>query len=399
VEDTSLRMSLFFVMLNALTVTGIICLAAWLWLTLGQGLFWRVRGKPPARSRSNSVPKIAAVIPARNEADVIASVLRSLCAQKNIEMQIYVVNDASTDGTAEVVRKSAARGESEVAITLIEGKALVPGWTGKLWAMEQGIQRAKEGQHEWLLLADADVEQGPDSIATLAAIAEAGHYDLASYMVRLHCESPAEKMLIPAFVYFFFKLYPPAWVRNPLAVTAGAAGGCILVRTSALERAGGISTIRGALIDDCSLAALVKKSGGRIWLGLGDESYSLRRYPQFADIEQMVARTAFYQLHHSFWLLLGTILGMTLLYLAPPMLVASGRFVPMMLGGVAWALMSFTYCDLVGYYKLPSWRALTLPAAALFYLGATVHSAIKYWSGTGGEWKGRSQDAGRANDH
>src|SRR5580704_9741433 len=226
----------------------------------------------------------------------------------------------------------------------------------------------------------------------MGLIASQGHYDLVSFMVKLHCESLPEKLLIPAFVYFFFMLYPPAWIRATRRSTAGAAGGCMLLRAETLERAGGLESVRGAVIDDCSLARLLKQDGGKLWIGLTDKSQSLRRYETFSDVEQMVSRTAFNQLKHSSLLLLCTIAGMVITYLAPPLLLLSGSWLAFFIGAVAWAAMTVTYSTMVRYYRLnPAW-ALALPLAALFYLGATMHSAVKYWNGSGGDWKGRVQD-------
>jgi hopene-associated glycosyltransferase HpnB len=242
------------------------------------------------------------------------------------------------------------------------------------------------------MLADADVLHGPETVANLGHIASHGHYDLVSFMVKLHCESLAEKLLIPAFVYFFFMLYPPAWIRATRRSTAGAAGGCMLVRADTLERAGGLQSIRGAVIDDCSMARLLKQHDGRLWIGLTDQSQSLRRYETFSDVEHMVSRTAFNQLKHSSLLLLCTIAGMVITYLAPPLLLLTRNWLTIIMGAAAWAVMTMTYSTMVRYYRLnPAW-ALTLPLAALFYLVATMHSAIKYWNGTGGDWKGRVQD-------
>jgi hopene-associated glycosyltransferase HpnB len=211
-------------------------------------------------------------------------------------------------------------------------------------------------------------------------------------MVKLNCESLPEKLLIPAFVYLFFMLYPPAWIRDTRRSTAGAAGGCMLVRADTLERAGGLEAIRGALIDDCSLARLLKQHGGRLWIGLSDQSQSLRRYETFSDLEHMISRTAFNQLKHSSLLLLGTIAGMVITYLAPPLLLLSRSRLAIFMGAATWAAMTMTYSTMVRYYRLnPAW-ALTLPLAALFYLGATMHSALKYWNRSGGDWKGRVQD-------
>ena len=195
-------------------------------------------------------------------------------------------------------------------LTVIAAEPLPPGWTGKLWAVQQGVEQALKLDPAFLLLTDADIHHAPDNIATLVAIAEAGNYDLTSFMVKLHCRSMAEKLLIPAFVFFFFMLYPPAWIRDPKRKIAGAAGGCMLIRPRALQKAGGISAIRDQIIDDCALARAVKRTGGRVWLGVTPETFSTRAYNSFAEIERMIARTAFNQLQHSAALLAGAIVGM-----------------------------------------------------------------------------------------
>jgi hopene-associated glycosyltransferase HpnB len=302
------------------------------------------------------------------------------------------VDDESTDGTADVARRAAEKTGKADALIVIQSKPLPAGWTGKLWAMHQGIERARELNPAWLMFADADVLHDAETVVNLSCIASRGHYDLVSFMVKLHCESLPEKLLIPAFVYFFFMLYPPAWVRDTGHSTAGAAGGCMLVRSGALERAGGLEATRDALIDDCSLARLLKRHGGRLWIGLTDQSQSLRRYETFSDIERMVSRTAFNQLKHSSLLLLCTIAGMVITYLAPPLLLLTGSRLAFFMGAAAWAAMTMTFSTMVHHYRLnPAW-ALALPLAALFYLGATIHSALKYWSGSNGDWKGRAQD-------
>jgi len=382
-------------MLSTLPIVGVISLAIWLYLTFARGFFWRApRSNSSLSSYRDSGLRVAAVIPARDEAAGIASVVEALLQQHDLKMPVFLVDDGSTDGTAGIARAAAAKLGRTEQLTIVEGQALPPGWTGKLWAMHQGIERARALDTEWLLLADADVLQGPSTVSSLAGIARHGEYDLVSYMVRLHCTSFAEKLLIPAFVYFFFKLYPPARIRDPKNKTAGAAGGCMLVRAETLVRAGGVDAIRGEIIDDCSLARLIKQHGGRLWLGLSGESHSIREYPTFSAIERMVSRTAFNQLNHSSLALLGTVLGMALTYMAPPLLLFSGRFVPTAFGALACVLMFVTYFDMVRYYRLSVPWVLTLPLAALFYLAATVHSALKYWMGTGGEWKGRAQDVG-----
>ncbi len=261
--------------------------------------------------------------------------------------------------------------------------------------MQQGVERALALNPQFLLLTDADVEHSPHNVATLAALAEAGGYDLASFMVKLHCRSFAEKLLIPAFVFFFFMLYPPEWIRDPRRKTAGAAGGCTLVRPAALQRIGGIAAIRQEIIDDCALARAIKSSGGKVWLGVTGDTRSLRPYDSFGEIERMIARTAFNQLRHSSWLLLGAVAGMTLLYLLPLSLLASRALILAVIGGAAYLLMIATYYPMIRFYELNPLWALTLPLSAVFYMAATIHSAVKFWSGRGGEWKGRAQDAGR----
>ena len=364
----------------------------WSYLAFARGGFWRIESaKPDATEKAGFSGDVVAVVPARNEAELIGSVVTSLLNQ-SVAMPVILVDDESTDGTADVARRASEKAGKADALTVIQSEPLPAGWTGKLWSMHQGVERARALNPNWLMLTDADVLHGPETAANLGLIASHGDYDLVSFMVKLRCESFAEKLLIPAFVYFFFMLYPPAWIRNSARSTAGAAGGCMLVKAETLERAGGLAAIRGALIDDCSLAGLLKLHGGRLWLGLSDQSQSLRRYETFSDVERMVSRTAFNQLKHSSLLLLGTIVGMAITYLAPPLLLFAGSRVAIFIGIAAWATMTMTYSTMVRYHRLnPAW-ALTLPLAAVFYLGATLHSAVKYWTGSGGAWKGRVQD-------
>ena len=240
------------------------------------------------------------------------------------EIHIFLVDDASTDGTAQAARAAAIAEDQAQNLTIVHGSPLPPGWSGKLWAMQQGIEQAAKTAPDFFLFTDADIEHAPDSVATLVSIAQAGPYDMASFMVKLHCQSVAEKLLIPAFVYFFFKLYPPAWIANPRRSEAGAAGGCILIRPAALEKAGGIAAIRQEVIDDCSLAARVKRNGGRLWLGASATTRSIRPYEGFSGIGRMISRSAFSQLRHSNFLLLVSIIGMAATYLLPPALVLAG---------------------------------------------------------------------------
>ena len=364
----------------------------WIYLAFARGAFWRIKSaKPDASFKPGFSRGVVAVVPARNEAALIGPVIASLLSQ-TVAMRVVLVDDESTDGTADLARRASEKAGKADALVVIRSKPLPAGWTGKLWSMHQGIELARASNPAWLMLADADVLHGEETVANLRFIASHGHYDLVSFMVKLHCESLPEKLLIPAFVYFFFMLYPPAWISDPQRSTAGAAGGCMLVKAEILERAGGLEAIRGAIIDDCSLARLLKQHGGRLWIGLADQSRSLRRYDTFLDVEHMISRTAFNQLNHSSLLLLCTIAGMVITYLAPPLLLLTHSRQTIFMGAAAWAVMTITYSTMVRYYRLNPAFALTLPLAALFYLGATMHSAVKYWSGSGGNWKGRVQD-------
>lgn len=378
-----------------LLITGSCCLAAWIYLLTMHGGFWRVGHLGPRVQPSPSVKGIiAVVIPARDEAEVIGSTIVSLLHQScSSAIRIFLVDDYSSDGTAEVARRAANDCGHSEKLTIISGTALPREWTGKLWAVQQGLDRALRLNPSFLLLTDADIHHAPNNVATLIATAEFGNYDLTSFMVRLHCSSFPEKLLIPAFVFYFFMLYPPQWIRENRRSVAGAAGGCMLIRPGALQKAGGMEAIRDQIIDDCALANAVKRSGGRVWLGVTPETMSTREYGSFSEVERMISRTAFNQLRHSALLLLGSFLGLAITYLAPIGLLLSGNAILATLGATGWVLMTIAYAPIVRFYGLSVIWSLTLPAAAVFYMAATVHSALKYWSGRGGEWKGRTQDA------
>jgi hopene-associated glycosyltransferase HpnB len=307
-------------------------------------------------------------------------------------IHVIVVDDGSTDGTAAEAKRAAEAAAAGERLTVLPGKPPAPGWTGKLWAMSQGVAAATAHNPGFLLLTDADIEYAPGDVAQLAGQAEAEHLDLVSLMVRLSTATLAERCLIPAFVFFFLKLYPPGWIASPRFSTAGAAGGCMLIRPAALAHAGGLAAIRSCIIDDCALAQAVKSSGGRIWLGLARQTRSLRVYGTFAEVGAMISRTAFNQLRHSYLTLAATLLGLLVTYLAPPLLLLSGEPVLIGLGAAAWLLMTACYLPMVRFYRLPAAYALTLPAVALFYAAATVRSAVEYAAGRGGRWKGRVQD-------
>lgn len=374
---------------------GAITVAIWLYLLLARGQFWRISQVIAPDSKGDIAANIVAVIPARDEADVIGASLESLLASPNSQLQqIFLVNDGSSDGTSQVAEQTAAKLRQQQRLTVIQSAPLPPGWTGKLWAMHQGIEQARALASEFLLLTDADVVHAPGSLAALVHIAREKSFDMVSLMVRLRCETLAEKLLIPAFVFFFFKLYPPKWSASPRSRSAGAAGGCILIRPEALNKAGGIEAICGEIIDDCALARAVKQSGGKIRLGLAPKSYSNRVYSSFDEIGRMISRTAFNQLQHSSLMLLAAILGMIATYLLPLVLLASPGLIAKISGAFALAAMIFAYLPMVQFYKRNPLWSLTLPLAAVFYTGATVHSAIDYWRGRGGTWKGRHQDRG-----
>ncbi|MFF9479371.1 glycosyltransferase [Streptomyces sp. NPDC014733] len=373
-------------------------LAAWVWLLLGQGFFWRTDVRLPARTEPERWPSVAVVVPARDEAGVLPESLPSLLAQKYPgRAAIFLVDDGSTDGTGALARALAAE-RGGLPLTVVSPGAPEPGWTGKLWAVRHGIALARERTDaEYLLLTDADIAHEPDGLRELVAAARSARLDLVSQMARLRVATFWEQLIVPAFVYFFAQLYPFRWVNRPGARTAAAAGGCVLLRADAAERAGVPESIRGAVIDDVTLARAVKASGGRIWLGLAERVDSVRPYPRLAELWQMVARSAYAQLRHQPLLLLGTVLGLTLVYLAPPAVLLAGAVagsaVAAGCGGAAWAVMCGTFLPMVRYYRQPWWTAPLLPFTALLYLLMTVDSAVRHHRGRGAAWKGRTYGA------
>jgi hopene-associated glycosyltransferase HpnB len=371
-----------------------ISLTIWIVLTFFRGSFWQVRasdGDGAEQSLSNW-PRVVAVVPARNEAETIERCVASLAGQDyQGEVKIVVVDDHSEDETGKLARRGAELSAKARAVTILGAAELQPGWTGKLWAIQQGIAEAEASQAEYYWFTDADIVHAPDTLRRLLAGAEKQRLDLVSLMVLLQAKTIPEKLLIPAFLYFFLMLYPPKWIGNRNSRIAGAAGGCILVRRNALERIGGISAIRPEVIDDCALARAVKRSGGAIWMGLTRKSVSLRSYASFGEICDLIARTAFTQLNYSGLVLLGTIVGMLVTYVAPVVFSFEAVRVVERVSFVAWALMTVSYLPTVRFYRLsPLWAPL-LPVAAIFYSYATVLSAARYWMGRGGQWKGRVQ--------
>lgn len=368
-------------------------LAIWLVLLFGRGGFWRanVRDTSLVADIEGPLPLVIAIIPARDEADMIAGTLSSLFRQDYAgSFQVILVDDQSSDGTSDVARKIASEMAVQDRLIILAGAPLAAGWTGKLWAVHQGIIEASKSTPTFIWLSDADITYQPDTLTNLVRYARSGGFVLTSLMARLRCESVAERWLIPAFIFFFEMLYPFAWVNDPKSKMAGAAGGSMLVRREALEAAGGIASIRGALIDDCALGAKLKMQGP-IWLGLTNRALSMRAYPRLRDIGKMVSRSAYAQLRYSPLWLVGTILGMALVYLGPPVLAlfaADDIAFPALL---AWIIMSVMFVPILRFYHLSPLRAPALPLIALAYLAFTLNSAYQHARGRGGMWKGRAQ--------
>ncbi|MGW1184986.1 glycosyltransferase [Streptomyces drozdowiczii] len=369
-------------------------LVAWVWLLVGQGFFWRTDQRLPRRADPDVWPSVAVVVPARDEAEMLPVSLPSLLAQDYPgAAEIFLVDDCSKDGTGDVARALSVR-YGGLPVTVVSPGEPEPGWTGKLWAVRHGMALARTREPEYLLLTDADIAHEPDSLRELVAAAESGGFDLVSQMARLRVASVWERLVVPAFVYFFSQLYPFRWINRKGGRTAAAAGGCVLLRADAAVRAGVPDSIRQAVIDDVSLARAVRRSGGRIWLGLADRVDSVRPYPCLADLWRMVSRSAYAQLRHNPLVLLGTVLGLALVYLAPPVTlvagVLGGSAVAAWAGGLAWAVMAGTYMPMLGYYRQSLWMAPLLPFTALLYLLMTVDSAVRHYRGRGAAWKGRT---------
>jgi hopene-associated glycosyltransferase HpnB len=375
----------------------------WLYLLAARGGFWLGRERDddaprPPKAGANggpagSWPVIAAVVPARDEAEGVGQTISSLLRQDYPgEFNVILVDDGSRDGTAQVARDAAAALGATGRLTVVSGRPLPAGWTGKLWAQRQGVELAESMPQKpsYLLFTDADIVYRPDALSSLVARAVRGDLVLTSLMAKLRCESFAERTFVPAFIFFFQMLYPFSWANDPRRSTAAAAGGCMLVRVDALRAAGGLEAIRTALIDDCALAKLLK-ARGPIWIGLTERVHSIRGYPAVADIRHMVSRTAYAQLRYSPLLLAGTILGLALTYLAPVALALLADGVAQFLGIFTWLLMAFAFRPTLRFYRLSWLWAPALPAIAATYMAFTLDSAYQHARGRGGMWKGRAQ--------
>jgi hopene-associated glycosyltransferase HpnB len=373
-------------------------LLIWLYLIAARGGFWRAAdrdGEAPPWSGplAGSWPMVTAIIPARDEAECVGETVGSLLRQDyQGRFHVILVDDQSRDSTAQVARDAAAALNASGRLTVLSGRALPGGWTGKLWAQQQGVEQAERAAAppDFLLFTDADIVYAPDALSNLAARASTGGFVLTSLMAKLRCLSFAERMFVPAFIFFFQMLYPFAWANDPRRATAAAAGGCMLVRCDALRDAGGLAAIRDALIDDCALAKLLK-ARGPISIALTERVHSIRVYPQIADIRRMVSRTAYAQLRYSPLLLAGTVLGLVLTYLAPVALVIFSSGVAQFIGLFVWLLMAFAFRRTLRFYGLSWLWAPALPAIAAMYMAFTLDSAYQHARGRGGMWKGRAQ--------
>jgi hopene-associated glycosyltransferase HpnB len=374
-------------------ILAILVLIIWLYLLLANGLFWRIDDEPVPEPPL-AWPDVTAIIPARNEEEHIAESIESLLDQRYPgRLRIVVVDDHSDDGTSGEARHAARSRGRESDLLVLPADPLPERWAGKVWAMQQGVTRGLETEGGgYVLFCDADVLHGPGSLRELVCRTEWDGLDLASFMIRLKCESPAERLMVPAFVFFFRMLYPFRRANNPADRLAGAAGGMMLVRRSALERIDNLTPIHDALIDDCSLAREIKRGGHRIWLGMSRSCYSLRGYGTMREIVRMIARTAYTQLDYSPLKLAVCFLGLLVTFVAPLGLLFAGGSAAA-LGAASWLLMSALYLPMVRFYCQPAFMALLLPVTACLYLWATLVSAWNHVRGQGGQWKGRAQSA------
>ena len=373
-----------------LVAFGLLPLAIWLFLLAARGLYWLTRERDDRHEPPEPTiwPSVIAVVPARNEGDVIARSIGSLLGQDYPgSFRAILVDDESEDGTAEIARALDASGR----LTVISGTKRPAGWTGKLWAVSQGIALAiRDEPPEYLWLTDADIAHAPDNLRHLVARAEHGKLVLVSLMAKLMCVNLAERFFVPAFVYFFRMLYPFSWSNNPKAKTAAAAGGCMLVKRASLEAGGGIAAIRSAIIDDCALGRLMKAQGPT-WIGLTNRAFSTRPYADMGEVRRMVARSAYAQLDYSPFILAGTLIGLCLMFVFPPLAAIFGSGAIRVAAGAAWCLTAISFQPMLRFYgRSPLW-GFALPLTGIAYAVFTLDSAIQHWRGKGGMWKGRAQ--------
>ncbi len=371
-------------------ILAAVALAAWLWLSIARGFYWRTDIRLAETPGPERWPSVAIVVPARDEADVLPETVPTLLAQDYPgDVRVILCDDNSTDGTGELIKTRWPD------VTVVHPGPLPDGWAGKLWALRAGVEAA--GDVDYLLLTDADIAHRPNSLTAMISAAEAHGYALVSQMAKLRVRTGWERLIVPAFVYFFALLFPFRWSNKPGARTAAAAGGCSLIRRTALENAGGFDAIRRAIIDDVALAKAVKASGGRTFLGLADDVNSVRPYPGLGMLWRMVSRSAYAQLRHSLYLLIGSVLGLALIFWVPPLATivgaATGDPLTVVLGTAGWLLLAGLYVPMLRYYRLSPLLALALPFITTLYLGMTIDSAIQHYRGSGGAWKGRVYSA------
>ena len=387
-------------------VLAAVALAAWVAVLLLPSQSWRTRERltpellvpDPISGGSSSdhetpgidLAAVTVLIPARNEADAISATLLGLTRQGS-NLKVLVVDDQSDDETTAISLAANAAFAAPLDLRVIEGQTLPPGWGGKLWALDQGLVQVET---DFCLLLDAEIVLAPGVLGALLDKAEQENRALTSVMARLRCQSFWEKLLVPPFIFFFKLLYPFGKVNDPSSRTAAAAGGCILIRTEVLRAIGGFASMRDALIDDCTLAARVKRAGYSIWLGLSESVMSSRAYPDFASFRHMVTRTAFTQLNYSVILLVLVLDVMAIVFIAPLVaLVFSSEPWGAIAGGSAIAAMAVAFWPTIRFYRLaPAW-ALTLPVAGILFLVMTLESALRYWRGVTAEWKGRTYNS------
>lgn len=392
---------------------GVVTLLIWIVLWLWHGNFWRIEPVLPEPGAFDAWPAVDVIIPARDEADILSHALPTvLCQDYAGPLRVFLVDDHSADGTADVARGLAADTGCTDRLRVVRAADRPDGWTGKLWALRQGVLASADEAAPLILFTDADIAHEPQSLSRLVTRLQRGDYDLVSLMARLQADGFWSRLLIPAFVYFFAMLYPFKKVGDPRSRFAGAAGGCVLLRRDALNRAGGLPAIAHALIDDCSLGRLIKSGGrsggGRIWLGFTREVISMRPCTDLDTVWRMVVRTAFVQLHHSWLMLVGTVLGMVLVFLWAPVCVLAGLrdlilhnptsagLVAVSCGSGSWLLMTRTFRPMTRWYDQTVGMAFLLPLAAFLYTLMTVDSALRFLRGSGGAWKGRTYGEGAA---
>jgi hopene-associated glycosyltransferase HpnB len=370
---------------TVLRVLAAVPLLAWMWLALLRGMYWRTDIRLPVAPDAAAWPSVAVIVPARNEADVLPQTLPTLVGQAYAgAVTVTLVDDGSTDGTGEYA--AAQR------VAVVDPGEPPHGWAGKLWALRSGVDSI--GDVDYFLFTDADIAHRPDSLSRLVSLAVAARLDVVSQMARLRVQTGWERLVVPAFVYFFALLYPFRWSNVPGARTAAAAGGCTLVRRDALVRAGGLDAIRGAVIDDVALARVIKRSGGRTFVGLAEQVDSVRPYPDLGSLWRMVSRSAYAQLRRSLVLLAGTVIGLALMFWLPLAAIVAGAVagdaLTVLLGAAAYALSVALFVPMLRYYRLPWVLALAIPFTATLYLGMTVDSAVLHYRGRGAAWKGRT---------